>query len=159
MPGLAVSKPPRWLSELLPPWAERGVSTLFDARVLSLLGAVSVLLFVVSVLALPWLVARLPSDYFDPRQLDARRRARHARHPLYAIARNLFGLVLVLCGFLMLFLPGQGLLTMLVGLVIAEFPGKDRMERAIVSSSPVLRSLNAIRRRAGKPPLDLGTDP
>ncbi|HEY6560776.1 MAG TPA: PGPGW domain-containing protein [Polyangiaceae bacterium] len=147
---------PHWLSELLPSWAEPVVSPLFDPRVLSVLGALSVLLFVVSVVALPWLVARLPSDYFAPRSLAVRRRALQLRHPLYAIVRNLFGLLLVVCGLLMLFLPGQGLLTIIVGLVLAEFPGKDRVERAIVSAPPVLRALNAIRRRAKRPPLDLG---
>ncbi len=150
-------KLPQWLLELLPAPLERAVSLVLTARVISVLGVLSAVLFVVSVVALPWLIARLPMDYFHPKSLEARRRSLHDRHPLYVIGRNLFGLLLILCGILMLFLPGQGLLTIIVGLVLAEFPGKDRVERAIVSAPPVLRAMNAIRRRAGRPPLNLGT--
>ncbi len=157
MTELAIYKLPQWLLELLPASVARALSVVLTARVISVLGALSAVLFVVSVVALPWLIARLPMDYFDPKSFAARRRSLHDRHPLYVIARNLFGLLLILCGLLMLFLPGQGLLTIIVGLVLAEFPGKDRVERAIVSAAPVLRAMNAIRRRAGRPPLDLGT--
>ncbi|HMJ13151.1 MAG TPA: PGPGW domain-containing protein, partial [Polyangiaceae bacterium] len=96
------------------------------------------------------------TDYFNPEKREARDRARHARHPLIAVLRNLLGLVLLVCGVLMVFLPGQGLLTIMAALVLLEFPGKHRLERAIVAAPPVLRALNAIRRRAGRPPLDLG---
>jgi len=64
-------------------------------------------------------------------------------------AKNILGLVLVAAGVVMLFLPGQGLLTIFLGIVLMNFPGKYRLERYIVSRGPVLRGVNWIRRRAG----------
>ncbi len=116
-------------------------------------GAVSVVSLLAALLLLPLFVARLPVDYFVTRQ---RPPVPH-RHPALAIAlriaRNLFGLVLFLAGLAMLVLPGQGVLTALVGLTLLEFPGKFRLERALVRRGPVLRGLNWLRARRGKPPL------
>ena len=59
------------------------------------------------------------------------------------------------CGALMLVLPGQGLLTLLAGLMLVEFPAKRRLELWILRRAPVLRVVQWMRSRAGKPPLDL----
>jgi hypothetical protein len=53
----------------------------------------------------------------------------------------------------MLFLPGQGLLTMITGLLLIDYPGKFRLERKIVNTPAVLKSLNWLRAKAKKPPL------
>jgi hypothetical protein len=107
---------------------------------------------VVSVLALPWLIARIPADYFSPEH------ARLKRHPVLTALRNLLGVVLLLTGILMLFLPGQGLLTIVAAVIFMDFPGKRRLERSFVKLAPVLRTMNAIRKRAGRPALDLGPE-
>jgi len=54
----------------------------------------------------------------------------------------------------MLFTPGQGALMILVALSIAPFSGKDRIERRIVALPGVLATLNMIRPKAGRPPLE-----
>ena len=77
--------------------------------------------------------------------------------PLWLL-KNLFGLLLVIAGMLMLVLPGQGLLTIFVGLIFLDFPGKYRMERKMVSNDSVLRSINWVRARTGKPPLIISQD-
>jgi hypothetical protein len=74
------------------------------------------------------------------------------------IGRNLLGYVFIVAGILMLVTPGQGMLTILIGLTLVNFPRKYRLERWIVSRRPVLRSVNWLRRRAGCPPLSLESD-
>jgi hypothetical protein len=51
----------------------------------------------------------------------------------------------------MLLLPGQGVLTLVVALLLLDLPGKRRLKRRILSMPRVLRVLNAWRRRAGRP--------
>jgi UPF0716 family protein affecting phage T7 exclusion len=74
---------------------------------------------------------------------------------MLVIAKNLLGYIFVVAGILMLMLPGQGFLTILIGITLIDFPGKYALERWIVSHGSVLRSINWIRRQAGRPPLVL----
>jgi hypothetical protein len=69
--------------------------------------------------------------------------------------KNLFGGVLVLAGVAMLVLPGQGILTILVGLMFLDFPGKFALERRLARQPPVLRAINWIRARGGRKPLEM----
>ena len=55
----------------------------------------------------------------------------------------------------MLILPGQGLLTMMVGLLLLDFPGKFRFERWLISNALLLHSLNRLRRMGGQAPLEV----
>jgi len=123
---------------------------LWWASALSLLGLLG------GVIGIPWAVARLPADYFSREQREVWRRSNH--EPLVAVllgfAKNLLGGVLVLLGLLMLVTPGQGLLTLLIGLMLMNFPGKYRVERWLVRRHGVLRALNWLRRRQGHEPLE-----
>ena len=115
------------------------------------------LVFVGSLILVPWLVVRIPEDYFAkpqrPRTLFA------DEHPLLRwtgiVIKNLVGVSLVLAGIAMLVLPGQGLLTIAVGLLSMDFPGKHHLEAKIIRIGPVLRSINWLRKRANVPPLVL----
>ena len=69
------------------------------------------------------------------------------------IGKNLIGYVFVVAGIIMLMLPGQGILTIVIGITLLDFPGKYRLERWVVSRRPVLRSINWVRRRAKRGPL------
>jgi len=60
----------------------------------------------------------------------------------------LLGLFLSLPG-----VPGQGILTILIGVMLLNFPGKRRLERWLVSRPRVLPVINGLRARFGKPPL------
>ena len=53
----------------------------------------------------------------------------------------------------MLVLPGQGVLTIVIGLLLMEFPGKTRLERWLVGRPSVLEFVNRMRTRRGRPPL------
>jgi archaellum biogenesis protein FlaJ (TadC family) len=118
-------------------------------------GLASVSIFILSLLSLPWLVAKIPEDYF----LSEKR----AETPwkgnlpgvwlLMFVAKNVVGYLLLFSGFLMLFLPGQGILTMLAGLLLMDYPGKFKLERKIALSPAVLSKLNWLRGKARQPPL------
>ncbi len=120
-----------------------------------ILVAVSVLSLVMGVLLAPVLVMRIPQDYFVHHHRH--RAARQSRHPLLngllIAGKNLLGALLVAAGILMLFLPGQGLLTLLAGLMIMNYPGKYRLECWLVTRPGVLRAINWLRGKYRKPPL------
>lgn len=129
------------------------------AAALGWLAALSAVLFIAGVIAVPMLVVRMPADYFVRARPSERPWAR--LHPLVRAGllgvKNLLGCLLVAAGVLMLVLPGQGVLAILAGIMLLDFPGKHGLERAIVSRPLVLRSINWLRRRDGRPPLVLDT--
>jgi hypothetical protein len=51
--------------------------------------------------------------------------------------------------------PGQGILTILIGVMLLDFPGKRRLERWLVRRPAVFKGINRIRARFDKPPLVL----
>jgi UPF0716 family protein affecting phage T7 exclusion len=69
------------------------------------------------------------------------------------VAKNVVGIVLVAAGALMLLVPGQGLLTIVAGLILLDFPYKFLLERGLATQRHVWRSINWIRKRFGRPPL------
>lgn len=103
-------------------------------------------------------VVRIPAGYFlarggtAPRAFESR-----VAKAAYLISKNLLGLALLALGVVMALpgIPGQGLLTMLVGLMLLDVPGKRRVELAVVRRPPVRRALDAIRARFDQPPLEL----
>ncbi len=114
------------------------------------LGLGSIVLFVVTALLIPWLIIVLPKDFFA--QLPAKPFS--GRHPVVAflivILRNVVGAVLLLAGIIMLFTPGQGLLTILIALALIDFPGKHALLMRMISNPRLLGAANGIRRWAGK---------
>jgi len=111
---------------------------------------------VAALLLVPALINRIPTDYFShSRRLPV---AAMSSHPVvnlvFAGAKNLLGATLVLAGLLMLFVPGQGLITLLAGLMIMNYPGKFVLERWLMRRSHVLSAVNWLRARHGQPPLD-----
>ncbi|MFN8710941.1 MAG: PGPGW domain-containing protein [Planctomyces sp.] len=116
---------------------------------------VSILTFVVSAAALPWLLARLPEDYLvRAESLKAPRWPRStALYWIVRVIRNIIGLLLLLAGLVMLVIPGQGILTLLAGLWLLDLPGKTKLERRLAGRPRVLTSINWIRQKAGVSPL------
>lgn len=116
---------------------------------------VSILTFVVSAAALPWLLARLPEDYLvRTESLKAPRWPKStALYWIVRVLRNIIGLLLLLAGLVMLVIPGQGILTLLAGLWLLDLPGKTKLERRLAGRPRVLASINWIRQKAGVSPL------
>jgi hypothetical protein len=120
------------------------------------LGALSALTFIGTIVALPLLIVRIPSDYFT--RYPRRRADIPTRHPVVHVTlivlKNLLGVVLVAAGMLLTVLPGQGLITIFAGIMLLNFPGKFTLERWVVRQKAVMRTINWMRRRRGHPPLE-----
>ena len=137
----------------------RWVTLLFELAahptVIALTTIASIVLFAGSVAGVPWFVARLPVDYFKRDDAHPSAIARPGLRVAFHVGKNVLGGLLLLLGIAMLVLPGQGILTIVVALVLLDFPGKRGLERRVVSRPRVLSALNALRRRAGREPLVL----
>lgn len=110
-----------------------------------------------TVVGVPWVVARLPHDYFCQTRREVWRHG--DGEPLFALVlgmlKNLLGAALAVLGFVMLFTPGQGLVTLLAGLLLMNFPGKYRVECWLARRPGVMRGMNWLRARHGEPPFDV----
>ena len=69
------------------------------------------------------------------------------------ISKNALGSLFIVAGLAMLVLPGQGIITTVVGLLLIDFPGKFGLERWLARRRPLMRWINWIRSRSGRPPL------
>lgn len=120
----------------------------------------SIGLFVGTLLVVPVLIARMRADHFMWRAPPPD--AFLGRHPavrwLGKGLKNLVGAVLLLMGIAMLVLPGQGILTILIGLSLLDFPGKRKLELRLVRQRHVRRSIDWIREKAEQPPLQVPDD-
>ena len=116
--------------------------------------------FVGTLIAIPMILVRLPADYFDIRTPRHWMKDHHpALRLLGLIVKNVVGIVFLLAGFAMLFLPGQGVLTMLIGISLMDFPKKRELEAKMVGQPTLLGVINSMRHKFGKPPLTLAPGP
>ena len=106
------------------------------------------------VIAVPWIVVKLPQDSFS----NTRRKSWLDQKPVAVripirIAKNLLGVLLIVLGIAMLVLPGQGILSILLGVMLMDFPGKTKFQQWIVARPKVMGTLNWFRRKWKRPPL------
>lgn len=115
--------------------------------------AFSVMAFIGTLLAIPAILIRMPPDYFQNHHHKPWF-ANH--HPVVRIlglfVKNIIGMIFLLAGIAMLVLPGQGLLTMLLGILFIDFPGKHRLEKKLIQHPTILKTINALRKKVDKPP-------
>jgi hypothetical protein len=145
---------PSWV----PDWVQAFAAWVLQPLVLALLVGTSVLLFLLSLIGLPLALTRMPVDFFsrpERRRLKLAERRRPFWFVVLSTLKNALGASLAALGLLMLFVPGQGLLTIFMALFLLDFPGKRRLQRWVISRPAVHRPVNALRRRAGRPPLEL----
>jgi hypothetical protein len=137
-------------------WLLSSVQQYISTETLVTLTALSVVFFVGSLIAIPFILVRLPTDFFDTR---VPRRWMEDHHPVLRLlghlVKNVVGAIFLFAGFLMLFLPGQGILTMLIGVTMLDFPGKRKMEAKMIGQPAVLSTINNMRQKFGKPPLTI----
>jgi hypothetical protein len=95
------------------------------------------------------IVLALPENYFEVDQ------PRLTSWTASRIARNGTGMVLIVVGVALSIpgVPGQGVLTILVGLFLVDFPRRQQLERALARRPAVLPALNRLRLRFGRAPL------
>lgn len=122
---------------------------------LSWLTAASIVLFIATLILVPMLIVRIPPDYFaHPNRPPSRWADRHRGvRIILTIAKNGLGYLFIAAGIAMLVLPGQGLLTLLIGFLMIDFPGKYRLEKWLISRRWMLQPINWYRTRRGHPPL------
>lgn len=123
--------------------------------ILGIVAGLSVFMFIASILSLPYLVSLIPDDYFQ--HPEPYRLYHQYKHPVIRLviilAKNILGWLLIVAGIIMLVLPGQGLLTLVLGLMLINFPGKRAVECKLVSNKKILRAINWLRAKRDKSPL------
>ena len=124
--------------------------------------AIGVAIFLVTFFAnlalVSLILVKIPADYFnESRQSKFLAKQSPVIRVLALIGKNIAGVILVVIGILLSLpgVPGQGVLTILLGVMLLDFPGRRRFERWIVSSPKVLKAVNNLRKRFDKPALIL----
>ena len=113
------------------------------------LSVASLLMSAAGVMAVPWMVRRMPIDWFSREPADFRTRLSTA--PVSTVLRNGLGGALLLLGVALLFLPGQGVLTLVLGVVLTDLPVRDRGLRWIGQRPRLAATLQKWRRTGGVP--------
>jgi len=120
-----------------------------------ILGLSSIGILLLSLILLPFIIIHMPENYFVDE--DHSLCPWKHNHPMlcifYVSIKNLLGAVFLVLGLIMLVTPGQGLLLIMMGLLLMNYPGKSKAERWLVSRKGVKNTLNRIRNKAGKPSL------
>ncbi|RUM45250.1 MAG: hypothetical protein DSY80_03540 [Desulfocapsa sp.] len=117
-------------------------------NILTWLGLLSIFCFFASLALIPVIIGRLPEDYFFKLFHHGNDKQSH----LLRLLRYLLGVLLFAAGILMLFLPGQGLLTMILGLSLLDFPGKQQLVENLLRRETIRNTLNWIRNKRNTAP-------
>jgi hypothetical protein len=140
-----------WLTQTIHGWGLNWWEVLLGV-------ALSVVTFFVSSAVVTFVLVKLPTNYFHSSHARAFLVERNpVLRAVGIFAKNLLGLVLVILGVIMAVpgVPGPGVLAILLGIMLLDFPGKRSLEARIVSQPRVSRAINALRARFDKPPLML----
>ena len=116
-------------------------------------GIVSFVVFVASLLLTPILLGKIPQDYFIHTN-QHKVEIKHLGHLIIVISRTIVGFVLLIAGIIMLVTPGQGIISILLGLFLMEFPGKRKLELKLINHEPTFKALNWLRGKANKDPFE-----
>jgi archaellum biogenesis protein FlaJ (TadC family) len=122
-------------------------------QILEGLALLSAITFLASLLILPLIIILMPSNYFVRPERVATK-VSPWRFTLH-ILKNLLGAIIVILGILMLFLPGQGILGILVGCSLLDLPGKRHLQLRLLKNRKVQRSVAWIRRKANRVPIEI----
>ena len=119
------------------------------------LGISSIAILIISALSIGYFIKKIPHDYFlnDKRGMPDYKN----KNPIFWIItlalKNIVGYCLIMGGILMLVLPGQGLLTILVGLMLSDYPGKFKLEKRIIKTNLILKTINWYRIKSNIAPI------
>ena len=120
-----------------------------------ILGITSFAVLIISALSIGYFIKKIPYDYFlhDKRGISEYK----DKNPIFWVItlalKNIIGYCLIMGGILMLVLPGQGLLTILVGLMLSDYPGKFKLEKRIIKTNLILKTINWYRNKSNIPPI------
>ena len=127
------------------------------SSILSWLAISSLFIFFFSILAINFLIKMIPVDYFDSskRELSPFKTSNPIIWLILFITKNVMGYLLIIGGILMLVLPGQGLLTIFLGLIFSDYPGKYKLEKRFITIKPIYRYINWVRKKSDIEPIKL----
>lgn len=108
----------------------------------------------IGVVVIPWILVEMPADAFTnvKRYSWLDKKPASVRIP-FRILKNLLAFGLILLGAVMFVTPGPGMFPILLGVLLADFPGKLKLQRWILSKPHVMNSMNWLRRKFRRPPL------
>ncbi len=118
--------------------------------ILVIMGIISGVIFIISLLLIPYLLGLMPSNYFL-KNSEKKLKIRRPFNLIKLILKTLTGFILLIVGIIMLVTPGQGLISILLGLFLMEFPGKRQLELKLINYNLIFKTLNWLRSKANKP--------
>lgn len=121
---------------------------------------VSIVGFMASLVLIPWIMLQLPADYFLHEKRKKHLMKKWNNQPLFFIViisllKNIVGILLISSGMIMLFTPGQGILTLIMGIILTDMPYKYKIEQWIIKKTKILHLINRLRKKAKKDPFIL----
>ena len=114
--------------------------------------------FLINLGIVSFILVKLPADHFSKnRKTKFWAGPRPAIHAAKVIGKNIAGVLLVALGVVLSLpgVPGQGLLTVLLGIMLLDFPGRHRLEQKLLSKPSIVNTINRLRERFDEPPLQL----
>jgi len=114
--------------------------------------------FAVNLAIVSFILVRIPADYFkNNHKTQFWSGPRPALRALGIIGKNILGVLLVALGVVLSIpgVPGQGLLTILLGIMLLDFPGKRTLERKLLNRPEIVKTINKLRQRFDRPALEL----
>ena len=117
------------------------------------LSLLSFFIFIFSLVSIKWLVALIPIDYFVYKKNSKFKTKYPFTWLISMIIKNIIGYLLIVGGILMLVLPGQGLFTIFIGLMMSNYPGKYYIEKKIIAIPSILKTIIWLRKQSNKEPI------
>ncbi len=119
--------------------------------ILLIIGIIFGMIFIISLFLIPYLLGLMPLNYFL-KNSENKLKIRRPFNLMKLILKTLTGFILLIIGIIMLVTPGQGLISILLGLFLMEFPGKRQLELKLINHNLTFKTLNWLRSKANKPP-------
>lgn len=125
------------------------------------MGGATLLFFIVMMIVTPILIVHMPADFLEKNGgggaggKGGSSGGGGGKGGAWKIGRNILGWLLIAAGIAMLALPGPGVLVLIIGVTLADFPGKQKALRWLMSRKSILKPANRLRERYGKPPLQV----
>ena len=117
-------------------------------------GIVSIFLFFLSLFLLRYVILRLPEDYFIKVSSISKSNSKSLKKIIFRIAKNALGFLLTICGIILLFTPGQGMITILIGLCLIDLAFVNQWKKKMIYNSKVQKALNWIRSKKSVKPFN-----
>jgi hypothetical protein len=117
-----------------------------------------VITFSINLAIVSFILVKIPATYFQKdHDREFWKDKSRAVRLLGKVLKNILGGFLVALGIVLSLpgVPGQGILTILLGIMLLDFPGRRKLEHKLVSRPQVLKTINKLRHRFGKAPLEL----